>query len=63
MLFFNVWIIVFFILGKCEVGVISMYDVYKSCVIGVEMLIEGFVGKEGISGIKVYNIWNKKNWY
>lgn len=50
-------------MGKCEVGFISMDDVYKCCVIGVEMVIEGFVGKERISGIKVYKIWNKKNWY
>lgn len=63
MLLFNVRTTVSFTLGKCEVGAISMDDVHKSCVIGVETSIEGFAGKEGISGIKAYKIRNKKNRY
>lgn len=63
MLLFNVRTTVSFTLGKCEVGAISMDDVHKSCVIGVETSMEGFAGKEGISWIKAYKIRNKKNRY
>lgn len=63
LLLLNVRSIVSHTLRKCEVGAISMDDVHKSCVIGVETSIEGFTGKERISGIKTYKIRNKQKWY